>query len=623
MRRNASDAPMSAPRNLRDSTARWGMRVALNLAVLLVIAASASAQVSGCQMTGNWTGTLNTGTGWLRLVLHIKSDAAGKLTVTLDSPDQGVAGLAGGDADLSDGTLTFAVPSVHGSYKGTVSADCNSISGSWTQGQPLPLVFEREEAGVKPSPVDGYWMGTLKTPGGSLRIGVQVKTISPGKLALSLDSLDQGARGVPCTDASFVGNAFIFTVPAVHGSYSGTLAADGKTITGTWTQGQPLPLDLTRQEKAPALPAAPKMLPAQPPVALADLKPVLDREFAPLLATGVLAKSTGGGVAIGVIDHGEQRIFAYGVARPDSIFEIGSVTKSFTGLLLAQLVEQKKVTLDEPVRDFLPPGTVAKPQGAEIRLVDLATQHSGLPRLPSNLHAEKDPTNPYAAYHAEQLYAFLAQHGVALPVEPKFLYSNLGYGLLGFVLARRAGVSYGELVKSEITGPLGMKDTETTLSPEQEKGFIAGHTATNGTAPPWDLAALAGAGALRSTVGDLLTFIKAQLHPDQLMPSGVDQSHEATLPAAIAMTHELRADGPPQMKVGMGWLYTEPTHTYWHDGGTGGYTSFVLFQPESDRGVVVLYNREDIGTSAVMFVDRVAANVVALMSGKPALSLGQ
>jgi len=87
------------------------------------------------------------------------------------------------------------------------------------------------------------------------------------------------------------------------------------------------------------------------------------------------------------------------------------------------------------------------------------------------------------------------------------------------------------------------------------------------------------------------------------------------------MTHELRADGPAGMKVGMGWLYQEANGTYWHDGGTGGYTSFVLFQPAQDRALVVLYNRQDIGTSATPFTKRVAANAPALLAGTPALPL--
>src|SRR5208282_6447968 len=103
-----------------------------------------------------------------------------------------------------------------------------------------------------------------------------------------------------------------------------------------------------------------------------------------------------------IVQHGVTRIFSYGTAKPDSIFEIGSITKTFTGLALAQMVEQGKVKFDEPVRQLLPAGTVAKPASSEITLIDLATQHSGLPRMPDNFKPA-DSSNPYADYRAADM----------------------------------------------------------------------------------------------------------------------------------------------------------------------------------------------------------------------------
>ena len=134
-------------------------------------------------------------------------------------------------------------------------------------------------------------------------------------------------------------------------------------------------------------------LPARPPITLADLKPALDAEFAPVVQDGLLRQSTGCGVAIGVIDHGQRRAFTYGAARADSIFEIGSVTKTFTGLALAQLVAQKKVRLDEPLRPILFPDLAAGSPGTEITLLDLATHRSGFPSVPDNLKP-KDSEQP-------------------------------------------------------------------------------------------------------------------------------------------------------------------------------------------------------------------------------------
>jgi CubicO group peptidase (beta-lactamase class C family) len=126
------------------------------------------------------------------------------------------------------------------------------------------------------------------------------------------------------------------------------------------------------------------------------------------------------------------------------------------------------------VRELLPPGTVAKPTGDEITLLDLATQHSGLPRMPGNFRPV-DPTNPYVDYSAANLYAFLARQTVAKPAQTQFLYSNLGFGMLGQALSNRAGASYPFLLAQEVTGPLGLIDTAVSLSPAQQTRFIPGH----------------------------------------------------------------------------------------------------------------------------------------------------
>lgn len=494
-----------------------------------------------------------------------------------------------------------------------------AVIGAWAL---LPVSPARAAAPAAAGGVTGSWEGKLVAGQASLRIWLDVTRDASGKLGARLISLDQSPTPIPCANVTLTGATFSFEVPAVKGSYSGRLSTDGKTIAGTWTQGGSLPLTFERQPQGarPPLASSPTPRPARPPVPLGQLGGVLDREFAPVTGTHVLEPSAGVGVVVGVLQNGQRRIFAYGAVSKDSIFEIGSVTKSFTGLLLAQLVAQRRVALDEPVRALLPPGTVAKPSGPEITLDDLASQRSGLPRLPANLDVSADPSNPYAAYGPAKLYAYLAQHGLALPQKASYLYSNLGYGLLGFVLARRAGETYGQLVESEIAGPLHLSDTAVHLATGQTARLAQGHDAANAAVPAWTFDALAGAGALRSTAGDLLTFLGAELHPASV-GAGTQQGPAATLSGAIAMTQQLRAPGPPGMKVGMGWLYQEKSGLYWHNGGTGGSTSFVAFQPAHDRAVVVLYNREDIGSSATMFVQRVAGNVLALLAGTPAVPL--
>ena len=184
------------------------------------------------------------------------------------------------------------------------------------------------------------------------------------------------------------------------------------------------------------------------------MEPLLKRDLPPELPRGM-------GVVVGVVKHGERRVFAYGTAHPDSIYQIGSITKTFTGLLLAQMVVEGKVRLDQPLRELLPAGTVRKPDGREITLLDLATHRSGLPPMPEDFNPRRFATAAagYAGYHAADLYAYVARRGVAREADPPFVYSNLGFSLLGEALRAQTGISYPDMIAQRITGPLGMCDT--------------------------------------------------------------------------------------------------------------------------------------------------------------------
>lgn len=475
---------------------------------------------------------------------------------------------------------------------------------------PPPAPRPAPTPGPAPAPVpaptaSGVWLGTLAAGATSLRIQLRLDRAAG---TCALDSLDQGAFGIPCT-ASEPGAVVKIEVPAVRGTFEGKLSADASTLEGTWSQGVALPLVLARQATA-IQKAVPTMEPAQPAIEVARLADVMDKDLAPALAVGGdLGPGTDAGIAIGVIQHGVRRVLAYGTAKADSIFEIGSVSKTFTGLLLAQLVEQKKVKLDEPVRALLPTGTVAAPAaGAEITLLDLGTHRSGLPRLPDNLKPA-DTANPYAEYDRAALFAFLAAHGVARPDAPAFAYSNLGVGLLGEALAIRARASYEALLQRLITGPLAMKDTTITLRPAQTKRFIAGHGGAHAVVPPWTMNALVGAGGIRSTASDMLGYLEAQLHPPAGKPIG----------AAITASHAIQAAAMPGKHVALAWLVDDATGAYFHDGATGGFSSFVMLDPATEIGIVVLANTS---IDARPFAQEVAMHVMARLTGRPALSLG-
>ena len=489
-----------------------------------------------------------------------------------------------------------------------VLSACGSQSGT-----PPPKVTA-PAATTPTKSLTGIWLGTLQAGPKGLRIQLHLD-LAATPAGCSLDSLDQGATGIPCTNVVATATTLSLDVPAVKGTLTGTVATGGDTVTGTWTQaGAGLPVVMKRQ--AVALEATKLAIdPSMPPVGVDKIQAVMDADLAKLVASE-LAPATGIGVTIGVIEHGKQAIFSYGAAKPDSVFEIGSVTKTFTGLVLAQMVEQHQVRLDEPVRELMPKGTVAAPaKGPEITLVDLSAQRSGLPRLPDNMKPA-DMANPYVDYDAKALYAFVANHGVAMPAKPEFAYSNLGVGLLGQVLADRAGMTYEALVEKEVTGPLGMRETTMTLTPALTKRFVAGHGAKDQPAHAWDFAALAGAGAIRSTAADMLVYLEAQLHPEKLPAGGSAEAH--TLAAAIKASHAIQGEAGPGLHIALNWMHVDATGAYWHNGATGGYNAFAQFDPANDFAVIVLVNRSiEEGELA----DEIGQHVVARLTGKPAMSI--
>ena len=344
------------------------------------------------------------------------------------------------------------------------------------------------------------------------------------------------------------------------------------------------------------------------PAAARDLKAVMDRDLKQQETSGELAPGTGAGVAIGVWKRGERQVFTHGTAKPDSLFEIASISKTFTGLMLARMVSAGMVRLDEPVRELLPPGTVKKPPGDEITLLDLATHHSGLPPVPGNFHPA-DSSKPFADYGPQQLYAYLKGHGVAKPEDAAFVYSSLGVGLLGQVLADRAGRSYSDQLREEITGPLGMADSVVTLSVDQQRRFMQGYDEKHRPIQAVDFdGPLAGAGAIRSTAGDMLTYLEANLHPEKY----------AALSGALALSHRLRERANGGQQIALAWAYDADSGTYWHNGATPGFTSYAFFNPAADCAAVVLINS---GPNPLFSPDSIGQHIRQRLMGEPAISL--
>jgi len=305
-------------------------------------------------------------------------------------------------------------------------------------------------------------------------------------------------------------------------------------------------------------------------------------------------------IVVGVVDSSGARYFAYGrtavgggaPADQRTVYEIGSITKVFTALVLADMAVRGEVALDDPVQRYLPdsvrvPGTDSQP----ITLRLLSAQRSGLPRMPANF-APRDSADPYADYDAARLYAFLNGYTLTRAPGAAYEYSNLGVGLLGFALARRAGTSYEEMVRRRILGPLGMTGTMIALTDSARARLAQGSTDT-GPAAGWNLDALAGAGALRSSAEDMTTFLAAAM--------GLRRT---PLDAAFRLVAEPQFDAGPSgvMRIGLGWHILQAAggvQIVWHNGGTGGYHSWAGYDPARRVGVAVLANSpeniDDIG----------------------------
>lgn len=294
------------------------------------------------------------------------------------------------------------------------------------------------------------------------------------------------------------------------------------------------------------------------------------------------------GLAVGVISDGTETAAGFGrtgiddvVPDADTSFQIGSITKVFTSLLLADAVQRGEVELEQPLGSIF--GEAAThPKGRPITLLDLATHRSGLERLPPGFmkQAKRHPDNPYAWLTQEQLLAAVAQTPPR-PPDVKWAYSNFGAGLLGQALSRAAGCSFEEMIRARIAEPLGMDDT--VVAAADATGPLArGHSRRGKVVADWDLAAMAGAGALRSNVSDLLTFLRAHLDP-------------ASTPLEQPLREVMRqhAEGPARLGMGLGWLIIRPKRDpeyLFHNGGTGGFRSAIAIDAAAGVGVVTLTN---------------------------------
>lgn len=317
------------------------------------------------------------------------------------------------------------------------------------------------------------------------------------------------------------------------------------------------------------------------------------------IAQPLLERGYATDIVVAVIDGDHTAFYVYGPSGADehTLFEIGSVSKTFTSALLAEMVGRGDVSLETTLGETLADLTMA-PEMQAITLLDLSTHTSGLPRLPNNIDLESDPGNPYAGYDEAALLEYLSQ---ATPGARNWAYSNLGAGLLGYLLGQTHGGGYEAAVTERVLTPLGMKETAIVLTPDLEKRLTRGHDLLGRPVPHWDLPTLAGAGALRSTAHDMTRYLRANM--GQL---------ETSLDQALRASHQMqRASGIPDFPMGLGWFVTPDGEMAWHNGGTGGFYTFVGFHKERGVGVVWLSN------AAMWRIPQIDGALVQLVKGEP------
>jgi CubicO group peptidase (beta-lactamase class C family) len=317
------------------------------------------------------------------------------------------------------------------------------------------------------------------------------------------------------------------------------------------------------------------------------------------VARRYIQKSNTVGLSIGIIKDGKISTYNYGETKRgnsqlptvNTIYEIGSITKTFTAAILAHYVNDGKMSLSEPITKYLPDSVAGNPALKDITLLNLSNHTSGLASLPANFTAQKpyDQTNPYKNYTRQLLFAYLKKCTLKSLPGQKYAYSNLAVGLLGIILEHVSGKHYEQLVSEIICKPLGMKSAVQHLYPLIIPRFTTVYDDDGHETPAWDLLdTFAAAGSLKSTINDLLIYTKANMI-----------NADDKLSKAFNLTHQVTFNNDTQLSMGLGWhiIKVNGITYYFHNGGTGGSSSFLAYNIERNIAIVILSNAS-AGTDA-------------------------
>ncbi|MEZ4918070.1 MAG: serine hydrolase domain-containing protein [Saprospiraceae bacterium] len=313
----------------------------------------------------------------------------------------------------------------------------------------------------------------------------------------------------------------------------------------------------------------------------------------------VVSLPEGAEVSIGILDRGTEKTLGYSIhagalkseENQDRLFEIGSITKTFTASILMQHIRDGEMHLNDPVQNHLPEHAIRQPefQGQSIELRHLATHSSGLSTGPGSfffpflVNKFVQPSNPYRLIRAKHFLKYLKKFELDYTPGEKWEYSNTGYGLLGYLLEQN-NASWEEQVQSGILTPLNMDNTFFKIGKEQKSNLVQGHNEKGKKTGLWEMDFINPAGCMKSCATDMLKYLKAQVEPQP----------EASL-AFIQDTHQDMGVKLPQedLQMAIAWVQKiadDGSRIYWHNGGTGGYYAFTAFNPATEQGLVILTN---------------------------------
>jgi CubicO group peptidase (beta-lactamase class C family) len=308
-------------------------------------------------------------------------------------------------------------------------------------------------------------------------------------------------------------------------------------------------------------------------------------------------KNNGVGIIIGITNNGIRTYYGYGetkinnqeVPTANHIFEIGSITKTFTGSLLARAVYDKKIKVDEAIKKYLPANLLLNKDGGDISFKHLTTHTAGLDGLMAN-YADApnfDNDNPYKSYTEKLLFECMKKNGPTTKPGQKHAYSNWGVGLLGVTLSKVYKKSYDKLLQEFICKPLNMNRTSLIVSSKNLALFVEGHSAANTITSHWDFDCMAPAGGIRSNASDMLNYFEAQC-TNKLKFSSLAHLSLFTLSS--------------NSFVGMNWFTQKfgANEIVWHNGGTGGFSTFGGFVKGTNTAIIIMSNKSVLGSVDAM-----------------------